>query len=232
MQFLRYAIYYVPPANAGWAQFGSAWLGWDSISGTVPPSVSLNDTLPIPQPDICATPRKYGLHATLKPPFCLRCGETETNLIEATRFLAENLEGASSDGLELARLGRFLALKPRGGEKEFITLAANCVRELDAFRAPLTPAELEKRNPSQLSASQKQNLLDWGYPYVMQEFRFHITMTGRMAKPDLAIVEQILRRKLDPLLPEPFLLQDVAVMGEADDGKFHLIERFPLKSPK
>ena len=62
----------------------------------------------------------------------------------------------------------------------------------------------------------------------MEEFRFHITLTGKLAKGDLPAVEDALARDLGPLLPAPFAIPDLALMGEDDTGRFHLIHRYAL----
>jgi Protein of unknown function (DUF1045) len=61
-----------------------------------------------------------------------------------------------------------------------IQLAADCVSEFDSFRAPLSEADRARRNPSQLTPAQREHLDRWGYPYVMDDFRFHMTLTGRL----------------------------------------------------
>ena len=49
-------------------------------------------------------------------------------------------------------------------------LAAACVRDFDSFRAPLSPEELAKRRAVDLTARQEELLVEWGYPYVFDEF--------------------------------------------------------------
>ena len=48
------------------------------------------------------------------------------------------------------------------------------------FARPPGAAELERRRKAGLSAAQEKMLLRWGYPYVLDEFRFHLTLTGRL----------------------------------------------------
>src|SRR5262249_2220033 len=45
---------------------------------------------------------------------------------------------------------------------------------------PLTDADRARRNPARLTPRQRDYLERWGYPYVMEEFRFHMTLTGRL----------------------------------------------------
>ncbi|MGR3760361.1 DUF1045 domain-containing protein [Roseobacteraceae bacterium NS-SX3] len=225
MTFRRYAIYYVPPAEEAWADFGTRWLGWDAERGAPAQHPS------VPGLDVAAltrTPRKYGLHATLKPPMRLAPGQTEDALHEACAALAARQPPLALDGLQLARLGRFLALRPAGDETALNALAAACVTELDAFRAPASAAELERRRAAGLSPVHEANLLAWGYPYVLDAFRFHITLTGKLSKAELLAVEAALAEHLLPLLPGPLVIRDLALAGEDADGMFHLIHRYAL----
>ncbi|WP_271951524.1 DUF1045 domain-containing protein [Ruegeria faecimaris] len=227
MTFTRYAIYFAPPATAEWTQFATRWLGWDMEAGTEVAHPGLDGV------DVAAVtevPRKYGLHATMKPPFRLREGQSVTALQEACATLAASQCAIMMEGLEIARLGRFLALRPLGDTAALNALAAACVQELDMFRSPPSAAELDHRRASRLTPDQDANLVKWGYPYVLNAFRFHITLSGRLDKPVLDSVQRTLENHLGPLLPKPFRIADLALMGEAEDGRFHLIHRYALSN--
>lgn len=225
MTFTRYAIYYAPPTDAEWAKYATSWLGWDMEAGVevAHPAVDGIDVSAVTE-----TPRKYGLHGTMKPPFRLREGQSADGLKDACAQLAAFYPPVSLDGLEITRLGRFLALRPLGDTENLGELAAACVRDLDRFRAPASPAELARRRAGGLSMEQDANLTNWGYPYVLQSFRFHITLSGRLDKPTLPRTQSALETHLKPLLPAPFSINDLALAGEAPDGRFHLIHRYAL----
>jgi len=223
--FTRYAIYFAPPADAAWTRYATSWLGWDMETGA---EVAHPKGDGVDVASVTQVPRKYGLHATMKPPFRLRDGQTFAALHKACADLAARRAPVTLDGLEVARLGRFLALRPTGDTSALNALAAACVQELDAFRAPATKEELARRRAAKLTPEQDKNLLQWGYPYVLDAFRFHITLSGKLDKPTLASVQDILHRNLAPLLPVPFLISDLALVGEAEDGRFHLIHRYAL----
>ncbi|MCA0927876.1 DUF1045 domain-containing protein [Ruegeria profundi] len=225
MTFTRYAIYFAPPDAAEWAQFANSWLGWDIETGTAlaHPVIDGVDVATVTE-----VPRKYGLHATIKPPFRLRDGQTVEALHDACARVAASQPVVIQGGLTIARLGRFLALRPLGDEAALNALAAACVRELDSFRAPPAQSELDRRRASGLTAQQDANLLQWGYPYVMDAFRFHITLSGKLNKATLTTAEAALQSRLAPLLPQPFQIDDLALVGEAVDGRFHLLHRYAL----
>lgn len=52
------------------------------------------------------------------------------------------------------------------------------MRAFDPFRAPLSGADRQRRLAAPLSARQVAALDRWGYPYVFEDFRFHMTLTG------------------------------------------------------
>ena len=226
MQFHRFGIYYTPPSGT-FATFGAHWLGWDIEQGApvTHPEIS---GLPRPVAEITATPRKYGLHGTIKPPFRLAEGTTLQGLETAVENLATGLPPATLDGLTLNRIGSFLALTIIGDQTPLATLAGTVVEGLDAFRAPPTEAELARRRKSRLSPRQETLLTQWGYPYVMDEFRFHITLTGRLARGEAEQVQAALTPHIAPLLPTPFTVRDLTLVGEDADGMFHEIQRFAL----
>ncbi|MEC3862583.1 DUF1045 domain-containing protein [Mesobacterium sp. TK19101] len=219
--YSRYALYFLPEPGP-LADFGAKWLGWDAQAAQVCKPYALPDW-----DDITMTPRKYGFHATLKPPFRLTPGQGAKALAAAVADLAAHTAPAQADGLALTRLGSFLALTPLGDASEIGRVASACVTGLDRFRAPPTEAELERRRKSRLSPAQEAHLTRWGYPYVHDQFRFHMTLSGRLPADRLAAVETHLNAHLPPL-PRPFRLDSVCLLGERADTRFELIHRYTL----
>lgn len=225
MEFHRYAIYHTP--RGALARFGAGWLGWDVQTGqpTTPPDIG---GLPAPWDEITGTPRKYGFHATVKPPFRLAEGWTETDLLTAFTTHCDLAAPVTLDGLELAQLGRFLALVPTGDTGHLNRLAADTVRTLDPFRAALTDADIARRRASGLTPEQDALLLQWGYPYVMDQFRCHYTLSGKLPKAQATRLRDILDQHVTPLIPRPFILDSLSLCGEDAAGRFHLFHRATL----
>jgi len=226
MQFRRFAVYYTPP-DGPLARFGAQWLGWDIAAGRAveqpaPPG------LPAPLSEITKAPHRYGFHATIKPPFQLAAGRTVEALAEALERLCARAPRVTLDGLAPAPLGRFLALLPEGDQAPLDALAAAVVEDLDSFRAPPTEAELAHRRGAGLAPRHEALLARWGYPYVMDAFRFHMTLTGKLPPDWRTAVRAVVDRDLGPLLPRPFTIDGLSLVGEAGDGRFHLIHRYPL----
>ncbi|MBY6049252.1 DUF1045 domain-containing protein [Vannielia litorea] len=223
-KFSRYAIYYTPPKGP-LADFGADWLGWDAETGR-----DVVQTV-VPGLDIAAltqAPRRYGFHGTVKPPFRLVESKDREGLEAALCEVCATTAPVSLDGLRLAALGRFLALVPVGDTRPLSDLAARVVTELDGFRAPPGAAELDRRRQGGLTARQDSLLLRWGYPYVLDEFRFHLTLTGALDALTACRAEVALGSALSQLGLSPFQIRSLCLVGEGDDGRFRLIRRVPL----
>lgn len=227
-QMKRYAIYYAPPAGP-WADWAAAWLGWDAGQGADArhPEVA---GLPRDVAELTATPRKYGFHATLKPPFRLADGQSADALHQACAAMAAKTAPVTLDGLRLSRLGGFLALTPEGDVTALGALAARCVADLDSFRAPPTEAEIARRNPAALNAHQGALLDLWGYPWVMDQFRFHMTLTGDVPEAEAEAVRAVLAPIVAPLVPGPLVIDQVCLFGEDAGGRFHILHRYALSA--
>lgn len=221
--FERYAIYFTP--TGALAQVGAAWLGWDVAEGC---EVTHPDVPGLDVAALTARPRKYGLHGTVKPPMYLAEGTTAEGLAQAVENLTRDLSPVTLDGLKVSQLGRFLALTPQGSTTELSALAGRVVRELDHFRAPPSEAELARRRQSSLSPAQEEHLANWGYPYVMDQFRFHITLTGPVA--DAETILPVLQNHFAQVLPVPFVVDSLTLVGQAAHGMFQEIARYPLGS--
>jgi len=225
-RYTRFAVYFTPEPGP-LAAFMASWLGWDLARGSACDHPALAG-LPVPVAEITATPRRYGFHGTLKPPFRLASGSTSARLREDFETLAATFAPTALDGLRLARLGGFLALVPEGDSSGITRIAADCVAGLDRHRAPAPPEEIARRRTAGLSPRQEAHLVTWGYPYVMDEFRFHLTLTGQLAPEVSRPVEAALRPALEPLLPRPFPVASISLVGEDEQGFFHLVRRAPL----
>lgn len=183
----RYALYFAPGAESSFWRFGCAWLGRDpeTDAGVMRPTltgVAADDWDAAGLEALTVPPSNYGFHATLKPPFRLAEGCDRDGLESAAcEFAAVQAPFACAD-VGVAALGRFIAFRLLSPEPKMQTLAAAAVEALEPFRGLQTPEELQKRRAAGLTERQEANLCAWGYPYVMDEFRFHLTLTGAISE--------------------------------------------------
>ena len=221
MNFSRYAIYYIPDLPL--FQIGSDWLGWNSITGR-------ETLLSADHCRITDRPRKYGFHATVKTPFALASPSTQGDLQDAFQAFCATVPPATGGTLKISRLGRFLAMTPDAQSNAVTELAAATVSHFDKFRAQLSEKDIEKRRQRRLTTQQDELLLRWGYPYVMQEFKFHMTLTGPLAPNEIDAVEQRANTRFLEFIGQPLNMASLALLGEdRDSGRFHVIERLSLR---
>ncbi len=222
---IRFAAYLIP--DAALARFGAGWLGWDIETGRAVPHPAI-EGLPLPLAALTAQARVYGFHATIKPPFRLAADTTAEGLAQAMQALATRLAPLSCDGLALTDLDGFLALTPVGDTAALDAMAARVVAELDDFRAPAPESELARRRAAGLSPVQEAHLARWGYPYVMDQFRCHFTLTGRLSAEAGAAVRAAIMPHLAPLLAGRFEVNTLCLVGEQAHGGFRLLHRYGL----
>jgi putative phosphonate metabolism protein len=224
----RFAVYYAPSFESAWWRAGSTWLARDAQTG---------ETCVPPQPggvrrsliELTEAPRRYGWHGTLVAPFRLAPRITQDDLVAATRNWALT-QSAFTLPVEPATLGEFVALRPQDqhGEAGMRALASSALRALNGLRAQPSAADLARRLAAPLSARQRELLLEWGYPYVFDEFRFHMTLSNSLADADerAALVDwwQARMSALGPLL-----VDHVALFVEPSPGEpFVLWQRVPF----
>jgi hypothetical protein len=204
--YQRYGIFFTP--TDALAAAGAQWLGWDLATGQHVGTPNLSHV---------KRPQKYGFHATIKPPFYL-----------AFEKLCADLTPVALAGLSPACIGGFVALIPTGTLDPLAALAGRVVSDLDMFRAPPSETELARRRQSRLTHVQEAYLIKWGYPYVFDQFKFHMTLSGSLKGNALDPALELARSVFSPVVPSPFIIDALSLVGERSDGMFELIERRTL----
>lgn len=226
----RYALYYAPRPEEGLAAAASQWLGRNAETGQAralkPVSAFTAERLA----EMTAEPRLYGFHGTLKAPFALIDGVSERDLVAAVGGFAARCRPFSVPSMRLDCLSGFMALLPADRSAELQDLADSCVIEFDEFRRPADEAELARRRAAGLSPRQDELLMRWGYPYVLEECRFHLTLTGRIRDPgEHAAIGDLLRRRFAGFIDRPLAVRDLCVFRQLAPGRpFNVLARFTL----
>jgi len=187
----RYAVYYAPRPNSAWWQAGSQWLGRCAARHTLLAQPEIAHVPPQALQRLTAAPRRYGWHATLKAPFALATGVTPAQLRSALQALARGLQPFDMPSLQVTRLDNFLALVPHGDPHAIDAVARACVTQLHPLAAPLSSAELQRRRAAGLSPEEDALLLRWGYPFVLDRFRLHLSLTGPLQHEAPALVHAL-----------------------------------------
>lgn len=225
----RYAIYFAPEPDSAFEQAGAACLGRNARTGWSGDPPLVPGIPPARMQVITAAPRRYGFHGTLKAPFHLAETYIETSLTEALAHLAAQLVPFEMPRLTIAELGNFIALKPQDDSDALRTLADTCVTTFDPLRAPMTQEDRMRRQPEKLTAGQRGNLDRWGYPYVFDDFRFHMTLTGPVEPEESEPLMNAYRQVFDPVLAEPVSVDCITVFEQKEpDQPFTVRQRFPF----
>jgi putative phosphonate metabolism protein len=228
--FPRYAIYYAPAQGSFLDQFGAEMLGYDAWIGAALPFASgVVEQVPDWR-ELTQDPRKYGFHATLKAPMSLN-GRRESELHAACADFARQPRLIPKITPVVNPISGFIAVIPEGRSTELEQFAADCVRAFDPFRAPLTADDRARRNPSRLTPRQVEYLDRWGYPYVMEEFRFHMTLTGRLDEARREAVLAMLRERFARLKLTELAIDRVALFKQTDaKARFEIIGDWQLRT--
>ena len=218
----RVALYWAPAPHDPLHAAGSAWLGRDAETGATlaqPPIEGIAE--------LTADARGYGLHATLKPPFRLATSWAALRA-DAAAFAARTAP-FQMPPLAVADLKGFLALRETAPCPALHALADAAVAALDAHRAPPTAEELARRRKAGLTPRQEALLVRWGYPYVMEEWRFHVTLTRRLAPEEMARLRPMAQALLAPAAGRPRRVEAVCLFTQAAPGApFLVAERLGL----
>jgi putative phosphonate metabolism protein len=228
--FMRYAVYLAPPAESPLGQFGNAWLGRDPAACGVLARPGLDGYSADEIARLTTSPARYGFHATLKPPFRLNDGASPQDMYDALQDLLAGFSTIRIEHWQVRALDAFIALVPTAPNPQLQALAAHLVEGLDSLRQPLTPDELARRRRAGLTPRQDALLMRWGYPYVMDAYRPHFTLTGTVPAPGRPALVSALHARMADLLG-PHTITDVAVFAEPKGGgDFKLLKRFPLRA--
>ncbi|MBS9719532.1 DUF1045 domain-containing protein [Tianweitania sp. BSSL-BM11] len=221
---MRAAIYFTPPADHPLTEKAATWLGRDAFE-----KGATRDQDPEIDP-LVAEPARYGFHATLKAPFRLKRDTSIDDLaLQLARFALQNTP-FDLGYLTINRVGSFFALTPLSPPKSLATLEEAIRTTFEPFRAPLSEAEIERRQPASLSARQRENLERWGYPHVAEDFRFHMTLTGGISEEATAnAIENKLLHHFASVLDQPVAIDALTLFVEPEPGApFEVHTRYPL----
>jgi putative phosphonate metabolism protein len=220
----RVAVYYAPRPDDVLFADAAAWLGRDPASGAT-----------VRQPDIAnlaevtAEPRRYGFHATLKPPMRLATGRTWHDFVAAAAALAERSAPFDLPALSVQDVFGFLALRETAPSPPLQALADACVEQLDPFRAPPSEAELARRRRGHLSPRQDAMLLRWGYPYVFDTWFFHLTLTRRLSAVEKHLFMPAAETYFARAIAAPRRVTDICLFVQlGPDAPFAIQERLML----
>lgn len=213
---MRYAIYYCPQAETELANFGHAWLGLDArVVGIEPERLD----------ELLRDARRYGWHATIRAPFELMASYTPGDLYRAVGSIAHTMH-AFDLPLRLDSLAGFLALRPASASGRIDALAATCLHALQPLCAPLDEVQRRQRAHG-LDPVERDLLRRYGYPYVLDRYRFHMTLAAPASpSEERALLSALRARGLETATAR---IDALTICRESyPGGDFEEIEHIPL----
>ncbi len=220
---MRAAIYAAPGAIPGHgpsdllAERAEEWLGRSAARTAVPVSTPPGWTRPEVDA-ITVDARRYGFHATLKAPFALAADHSLDELEQGVAAFAAAHRAVVIPQLALTRIDAFFALVPGSSAEPLLALADEIVTTFDEFRSAPDAADLRRRNVAGMTDRQRELFELWGYPYVLDQFRFHLTVTDRIPAERQASVEGVLTDWFGGCLGADILVTGLALFIEPERG--------------
>lgn len=225
----RYAIYFAPPPGSELETFGRRFLGRDHVSGEGVDQPAIEGFSTEDLKRVTKSARRYGFHATLKAPFVLKEGVTANDLYQAAIEFSAKRTAFEAPPLRIAALSRWLTFKLSTECSSMDQLAADCVGNFEPFRAPLTEADIARRREAGLTSRQDEQLLAFGYPYIFDDFRFHMTLAGPLAEDERERLLEAVRPMTAAIEEVPLRVDAIALYEQPDpDGPFVQTGRFPF----
>ena len=234
-KYSRYAIYYAPPKESNLEEFGRYWFGWDPLNAKLINNkqrinylngFGIKNLKNIDKNVLIA--KKYGFHGTLIPPFKLNKNYSTNTLFKKTEDIAKKFKKFKFYKFKLKKINNFYAFVQNKKNNNINKLSNRLVRELFKFRSPLTKKEIDRRNPSKLSKFQLNILYKWGYPYLMSEFKFHMTLASEVTGNKLYSELKKIENNKEIILNEINNFDKIYIFGENQKGMFENLENFSL----
>lgn len=215
---MRVAIYYTPGPTDALTETAARWLGRDAFDGQPRergPVAGL-DTATVDHWTDDA--RRYGFHATIVAPFR---PVPETSLPAITAALDSFAARTPMVVIPRAIVRRhhgFFALVPDEPLEALTQLETATRGVFDAVRTPPTEADVAKRAAGGLTDRQIAYLRRYGYPYVMEFFAFHMTLTGRVPDALAPAFEAEVKARFAPFDGKPLRIDRLALFVEDAPG--------------
>ncbi len=228
----RHAAYFAPAEHSPLAQLGAQWLGRCAQSRRAMRQPEFPTISPETLRACTAAAARYGWHATMKAPFALKLGVEMDAVPKAFSSLAQSKKALTLPPLTLRQMGDYLALVPNAPSNALQELAFDCVRALHPLAAPLSDQQLVQRRLTPLTASQDAMLLQWGYPFVGDEFQWHMTLTGSLkglSQGELQALQEAALQWFGPVLNQALELDAISWFVEPmAGGDLYEAQRFAL----
>lgn len=227
----RYFISYAPSPKSNLWALGSAWLAYDSATGSIPKK---SFTLGIP-PEIHSQTvlpaRKTGFNAVFIAPFNLRVGITEKILCENLYNFSKTMEPFRTCLMKVKAIGNKVGIEPLTLDHKIRDLANISIRTFNHFRETNPEPIINQKMKDILTERQIENLIKWGNPYYFEDFQFQMPLTGRVPAPMIELLSKNLQKVFSPPLSQGLLIDGLTLFKQENNQKpARMLKRFPFKT--
>lgn len=196
----RFAIYFAPARDSALWRAAEGWFAQRDVQA------------------ILVAARRYGFHATIKAPMALADGMDRAELEMALTEFAGARAPVSLGQLAPTPIDGFLALIAAPQPQALTDFAASVVAAFERFRQPMSAEDRARRLRTPLTARQIALLDEYGYPYVLDQFLFHMTLTDRLEPEPLAAMQARAADWFGAALAQPIVLDRLVLFHEAEPG--------------
>jgi hypothetical protein len=164
----------------------------------------------------------------------MRLRAPQPDFVSAVCAAVAGLKPFALPKLKLTSLDGYLALTLATPSHAFQTLADACVIATDPFRLPPSDSELARRRRHGLTETQEALLNRWGYPHVLQEWRFHMTLSRRLTPSEMAETLAAAQSHFEKALKIAREVKNISLFVQAEAGAdglpapFRAVERVAL----
>ena len=206
----RFAIYFAPQRGSLLDQLADAWLKRADVA------------------PLAVSARRYGFHATIKAP--MQLSQDRKELEQALAQFTARRRPVALDALGPRLIDGFLALTTEPQPAALTNFAEEVVTAFEPFRMPLDAAERERRLKAPLTPRQVELVDRYGYPYVLEEFQFHMTLTDRLPGYLRGQMMAYARAWFAAALDQPVALDRLVLFREPTPGaNFVRLQDYPLE---
>ncbi len=228
----RYGIFFAPHDDSPLGVYGATVLRRKATSTNewVNPLIPISfENTPVWRACI-ERPAHYGFHATINAPFELHDQHSTEELFDDIRAFCKQQQPLLLTNIAPRLTHRYDALAFDDQPADIKNFAATCATRFEKYRAPLTAADTKRRQKKALSASQIKHLQTYGYPYVFDDFNFHMTLSGTMPDDDNGFLRW-LGVLFWEMVPETPRLDRLSVFKQEDrKSAFTRIADFPFSA--
>ena len=224
----RYAIYFAPSETSKIGQFGRLLL-----KRTAKKMVDEGMLTDLPKElhrKIIKTPQHYGFHGTLKAPFELHPDYNLYHLDTTLIKFCSSFPDFSIKSLKLQIIAEFIALVPNGEVERLYQLHRKLTEEFNYLCGPLSDFDRDRFLARGLTNGQKKYLCRYGYPFILDSFKFHLTLTSSLTENEQTTCLELLDNMIVDFKDERLSVDRVCLFKqETRKSPFFMVKEYNLQ---